>query len=815
MAQWKETQEPYVKVTERIKTTAVNPTAGEDLIVGIAFISDSGPSTPTLITSQKEFLATYASQDITEDYMKTIDALYGDTTASTMWLNAYRLAGSGSLLCVRAMKGNNIYFAKPLEKGNQSDVYILKDGQMLKKVQSFKLVIDYSKDNAVSASDGWSISINGVGVVGNRITDEGSQTDTYVRDLEELVEFLNDSPSFFSSKYTYYTDANSQEGTETTDGSLAKAVIFEEVYLGSNFLDKTDPRVDPQTGMMYMITCEPEWREANPDQRIIDLNDITAFAPAKVYATNDYNASNDLKVRIRRFNHDAVVSKELDKKDANANGESPYVVLESVLKTYEKATDKTAIEARDFYEIAVYDPSVSPEAEYYNLGKLTGRGDMDEASLNSLLNMVSLQLPDSLKDLGLGYYGFISEGQKTGWVVCDPTSDIQFEVETKEDLPQTAEIDQVARVGHKHYSFYTWNGTSWENTEETEDFKYAADSLGELQSVVKNPVVDDVARIGVYVEGTYYKWQVREVPETEEIYVNLSIDPEKYAILNCTDADLQRAIGKIEEDEVYQTEGLCDLGNSNPAYQSFLANVAVNSNYFYPISTINSTNYLAIANGIRKISKKHYKLYSSAPWDIDEGTAGLKFYAAPSTLYWETVFTNRGMNREFGSLFGQLYGTVAYQKPVTEFNKRQRQLLLSEKVNTVSWNVPNQTWVMNWALTKQSEDNIMSEDGNSRLFIRISKSIPSLLRQFIGQKINETMYSDMENVLDFWFKTTILPLGVTIADYRITIADINNDEIARQNKVKVLVECRYQRSAAFIEVYNDAYDVGMAFTSTI
>ena len=65
MAQWKETLEPYVKVHEKIKTAAINPTAGEDLIIGCALISDAGPSIPTLISGQSEFLATYAFRYLT------------------------------------------------------------------------------------------------------------------------------------------------------------------------------------------------------------------------------------------------------------------------------------------------------------------------------------------------------------------------------------------------------------------------------------------------------------------------------------------------------------------------------------------------------------------------------------------------------------------------------------------------------------------------------------------------------------------------------------------------------------------------------
>ena len=174
MAQWTETLEPYVKVKERIRTATINRTAGESLIIGVAFISDAGPSTPTLITSQSEFLSTYASQDITQSYVEGLNQLYtGDdnTLASTMWANAYRLAGSNSMLCVRASKANNTYFVKPLV-GDVNDTYVLRDGEMLKKVPAFKIALDdIYGDEANWDSDGWSINISGIGIFGNRVTD--------------------------------------------------------------------------------------------------------------------------------------------------------------------------------------------------------------------------------------------------------------------------------------------------------------------------------------------------------------------------------------------------------------------------------------------------------------------------------------------------------------------------------------------------------------------------------------------------------------------------------------------------------------------
>lgn len=831
MAQWKETREPYVDVHEKVKTAAINPTAGENLIIGSVIISDAGPSTPTLISSQSEFLSTYASRDLTKDYIGSLNKLYkGDdnTMASTMWLNAYRLAGSGTMLVVRAAKAKDVFFAKPLVKDDNS-VYILRDGQLLKKIPTFKLVVDIDKDDASHSSDGWSISINGVGVIGNRTTDDGAQYDYYVQNLSELVEYLNDTNLFFSPDYTYYADEKAT--VEATTESEAVSVVFNEVYVGANILDKTDTRTS--AGLAYVVTCEKDWTPDNPTQKVIDLNDgaFSGFTATKYYATNANNSSSELKIRIRRFNHDAVISKELTENDAYEGGNSPYTVLTSVLDTFTKngtVTPKSDVLYRDFYEVAVFDPAISNTAMYFNVGNILGRGDMELADLNASLSMIQVNLPDNLTDLGLDYYGYVPSTKKEGWAKVEYSSLSSAEVKKAVAYDSKAAMNavtgstgDVAVIGKESVTYYKYTGDSWvaeTATHTTADAKYVESSLANLKAHIAKPAEGDIAAVGKDVEGSYYKWQkglTADNLDPEEIYADLSIDPEKYALLNVSDNDIMSAYDQIGLDEIYQTEGLTDNGCTSPMVQSYVANMAINENYFYPFSTVNSTNYLAIANSINRLSQDSYKLYASAPWDTDTSTVGFKFYAAPSTLYWEAVNRNRGLDREFAPLLGQINGRVLYQKPVVEFNKKTRQLLLSKKINTVKWDTQITNWEMNDNYTKQTEDTIMSDEANSRLMIRISKSMPNLLRQFVGRRIGDILYSDMYSVIDYWFKTTILPMTYTISAYRITIADINNDELARQNKVRVLVEVRYARAAKYIEVYNYAYDVGMAFEGQV
>lgn len=749
MAQWKETLEPYVKVYETVKNSVLNPSAGGELIIGCALISDAGPSVPTLITSQSEFMKTYASRDITADYIGGLDQLYvgmgGNAVASTMWMNAYRLAGSNTILAVRACKATDIFAAKPLVK-DSIDSYISRDGSLMKRMadESIKLVLDIS-------SPSWAIDIDGVGIFGNYTTDTGAMYDYYVDNLVDLVDQLNETSKFFSPSYTFY-DENGDEiklnsDSDSSDKSKAKSVLFNELYLSNNLINTEPKEVIEDNLNESTTTAAPGTTTPEPGSSVvrpgmyyiffktkendddININDVSysGFKAADYYATNVFNSASDLKVRIRRFNHNAVISKTLsdaEKSSLTINSASPYTVLTNVLDTYVKnketevgdstGLDKSILD-KDFYEIAVVDPSVSEEVLFFNIGKIPGRGDMESSEVNDSLKMIQLVLPDNMIDLKLNYFGYDGD-----------------------------------------------------NTSETYD----------------------------------------------QIWADLTIDPKSSSILNVSDTDLKKALDLISLDEVYVTEGLCDLGNTELSYQNYMANMAINENYFYPISTVNSTNYLTIANNAAKISQDSYKLYMSAPWDIDTGTMGWKTYMSPSVLYWEAVARNRRNNEEFRGIIGQSGGIVQYQKPMAEFNKKTRQLLLSKRINTVLWNTQTSAWNMNDNYTKQSVENIMSDDGNSRLAIRISKAMPVLLRQFIGRKINAKLWEDAKGVINYWFTSTILPMQFTVSEFLVIIDDSNNPiELQRQNKMAVTVNVRYANSLKYITVYHNILEVGMDITA--
>ena len=117
---------------------------------------------------------------------------------------------------------------------------------------------------------------------------------------------------------------------------------------------------------------------------------------------------------------------------------------------------------------------------------------------------------------------------------------------------------------------------------------------------------------------------------------------------------------------------------------------------------------------------------------------------------------------------------------------------------------------MNDNFTKQSVENIMSDDGNSRLAIRISKAMPLLLRQFIGRKITSKLWDDAKGVLNYWFRSTIMSMQYTVAEYAVIIDETNNPaELQRQNKMAVTVNVRYLNSLKYITVYHNILELGM------
>lgn len=308
----------------------------------------------------------------------------------------------------------------------------------------------------------------------------------------------------------------------------------------------------------------------------------------------------------------------------------------------------------------------------------------------------------------------------------------------------------------------------------------------------------------IYYVQDLEKYYTLQYNGEEEIQVDLAINPKHTSLLNVSDTDIMHAWDSIDEDERYIVEGLCDLGNTYSIIQNYMANMAVNSNYFYPISCTYSTNYLTIASKASKIVPDTNKIWFGGNYDMDDGTVGYRFNFGCSGMFWETVCRNRRNNNEFAGVFGQNTGIAQLVKLSKDFSKKERQLLLGyrRKINTVFHDLYIERYYWNDNQVGQSEQNVLSEECNTRLQIRISKAMPILLNQFKGRQNTSKTWAEVESVIDYWFKTVVLTYNYTIADYRILCSSIMTPELIRANKLNVMVQVRYNNSVKWITVYN-------------
>lgn len=335
---------------------------------------------------------------------------------------------------------------------------------------------------------------------------------------------------------------------------------------------------------------------------------------------------------------------------------------------------------------------------------------------------------------------------------------------------------------------------------------------GQISIDELNEYLDDVSLV---ISGNLY--DIESIPEvtkdnpSSSLVVNVAI-PEDSNMLTVTDRDYQKAWDLLAEEERYVMEGVCDCGMIKTLHQNYIATTAVAMNCFYPISPVRSTNYLTISGHFSKITTDHMNLYQICPWDIDDGTVGFAFNASPAVLYWEAVFRNRAANNEFAAVLGEINGVVSPVSLSKEFNKKEREMLLTKRINTIFNDVALNSTYINDNYTKQSAKDIMQEENNSRLRIHISKSMPRLLSQFRGRQSNFRTWDDAATVVRTWFKQNILPKNYTIADYKVTCDEnLNPPEVQAQNKLVIRIQVRYYNTSKYITVYSDAYPIGVEF----
>ena len=90
--------------------------------------------------------------------------------------------------------------------------------------------------------------------------------------------------------------------------------------------------------------------------------------------------------------------------------------------------------------------------------------------------------------------------------------------------------------------------------------------------------------------------------------------------------------------------------------------------------------------------------------------------------------------------------------------------------------------------------------------------MPVLLNQFKGYQNSAKTRAQVCDVINYWFKTTVMGYGSTISEWNCICDDTNNsDADIRANKLNVKVQVRYYNSIKYITVYNVSYPIGLDF----
>ena len=125
-------------------------------------------------------------------------------------------------------------------------------------------------------------------------------------------------------------------------------------------------------------------------------------------------------------------------------------------------------------------------------------------------------------------------------------------------------------------------------------------------------------------------------------------------------------------------------------------------------------------------------------------------------------------------MFGQTNGIVSPVKLAKKFGKKERQMLLGKRVNTIFEDVAQGATYINDDVVSYKTDDILNSENNVRLKIRINKSIPQILSKFKGEPSNYRTWKEAREAVEYWFKSTVMTWNYTISEYKVVCDSTNN-----------------------------------------
>lgn len=267
--------------------------------------------------------------------------------------------------------------------------------------------------------------------------------------------------------------------------------------------------------------------------------------------------------------------------------------------------------------------------------------------------------------------------------------------------------------------------------------------------------------------------------------------------------------GKFENYEDRKIPMFVDFGTAD--LTTYLKPLANQFDGMYAISVPRNRESYASISTWDGLDLGNSRFHGSTPFAM---TTHLGFLApiAPSTQYVQSICRNAVAGREFETVAGEDTGIVGYSNLTKRYDKKEREKLLGLKINTIVFKEVDGYAMFNDNLTGLVMNNPFKEEFNRRLGVRIAQDIDTLMQPFKFKLNTASSRDTIQSVLANYFDTA--PFKDKIWAYEVICNDENNPAwLQAQNKLAVTVNVAFYYTSKFIEVLNNIYSVGQAFTA--
>lgn len=268
----------------------------------------------------------------------------------------------------------------------------------------------------------------------------------------------------------------------------------------------------------------------------------------------------------------------------------------------------------------------------------------------------------------------------------------------------------------------------------------------------------------------------------------------------------QKALDKIADMEDYKIAFMMPFNYTNPSYLNYLATKASKC---YSLGVSGVYVEKDDVNTIKPmLPTRTEDLFVLAGSELSTSLADFPVKLNPEILYLQRVAVNKATNKEFAPVMGSDTGLMAVTRVPTKLKSSTREALLDLGVNSIITKATTGVSYLNKNKCFANSDNIMNEEQNKRLALKINRDIDELLDRFLGKENNEDTRSLATSLVNQYFNDYIMNQVYNPVSVEVVCNDTNNpDTVINSNKLVLDISIRYPRTIYDILVYHRAKDV--------